>query len=62
MTPSWTLIISWSAVIDSAQSPGAGLTPTLFELVIPFWFLPLIVAFIVGGIEYGTRRLLGSHR
>ncbi|WP_265110923.1 hypothetical protein [Halosolutus halophilus] len=58
----WTLIVSWSAMIDSAQSPGAGLTPTLFELLLPFWFLPLIVGLIVGGIEYGTRHLLSSHR
>jgi len=57
----WTLLISWSAMVDSAQSPGAGLTPTLFDLIIgPFWFLLLIIGLIVGGIEYGIRHLLNS--
>jgi len=57
----WTLLISWPTMVDSAQSPGAALTPTLFDIIIgPFWFLLLIIGLIVGGIEYGIRYLLNS--
>lgn len=57
-----SLAVSWSALVDSAESSGAGLTPTPFELVIPFWFLPLIIGFVLGGIEYGIRYLLRPRR
>lgn len=57
----WTLMTSWSGMVESAQSSGAGLTPTLFNLVVPFWFLPLITGLIVAGIEYGLRHLLNSN-
>ncbi|UHQ95030.1 hypothetical protein [Haloterrigena alkaliphila] len=58
----WTLLISWSATVDSAQSQGAGLTPTLFDLIAPFWVLLLLIGLIVGGIEYGIRHLRNSQR
>ena len=50
------LATSWSALIDSAQSAGAGITPTWFDFLLWFWPALLLVALLIGGIEYGIRR------
>lgn len=52
------LLTSWSSMIESAHSAGAGITPTVFDLMTPLWFLPLVVALLFGGVEYWIRSIV----
>lgn len=56
------LITSWTSMIESAQSSGAGITPTWFDFVLWFWFLILAAALIIGALEYKILRTVVSSR
>ncbi|MCU4925321.1 hypothetical protein OB905_04875 [Halobacteria archaeon AArc-dxtr1] len=58
----WLLAASWSAMVESAQSPGAGLTATLFELSLWYWPLVVWIPLSAGAVEYGLRRLTSWSR
>lgn len=58
----WALGTSWSSMVDSAQSSGAGLTPTVFELGLGFWPMVLWIPLVVGAFEYGIRRVVFGGR
>lgn len=49
------LLTSWSSLVESARSAGAGITPTVFDLMASLWFLSLGVALLFGAIEYWIR-------
>lgn len=51
----WALATSWSSMVDSARSPEAGLTPTVFEVGLFFWPMVLWIPLVVGALEYGLR-------
>ena len=58
----WAFATSWSSMIDSAQSSGAGLTPTIFEIGLGLWPIVLWIPLIVGAFEYGIRRVMFGGR
>ncbi|WP_254768960.1 hypothetical protein [Salinilacihabitans rarus] len=51
------LAVSWSSMVKSAQSSGAGITPTWFDFVLWFWFLILAASLVAGVLEYKIRQL-----
>lgn len=51
-------LTSWSSMIDSAQTYGAGITPSWFDFVLWFWPGLLVGVLILGGLEYGVRRVV----
>lgn len=54
----WAVLTSWSSMIESAQTSGAGITPSWFDFVLWFWPGLLVGVLIAGSIEYGVRRVI----
>lgn len=48
-------IFSWNGE-NNAQLAG----PSNIDFYFMFWFVPLLIALIIGGVEYGLRKLITS--